>query len=95
MYLKPRANLAVRDVEGEIVVFDRSGGRVHQLNPTASFVWGTLDGRTDSDEIAARVAERFAVEAAVASRDVRSLLEQLTALNLLEQGSEGGEHGSE
>jgi PqqD family protein of HPr-rel-A system len=95
VYLKPRANLAVRDVEGEMVVFDRTGGRVHQLNPTASFVWATLDGRTDSNEIAARVAERFAVEAAVASRDVHSLLEQLTALNLLEHGPEGGEHGSE
>ncbi len=78
-----------------MVVFDRAGGRVHQLNPTASFVWTTLDGRTDSNEIAARVAERFAVEAAVASRDVHSLLEQLTALNLLERGPEGGEHGSE
>lgn len=76
-------------------MFDRDGGRIHQLNPTATFVWASLDGRTGSDEIAARVAERFAVEAAVASRDVRSLLEQLTALNLLERSSEGGEHGRE
>jgi len=96
--MKPRANLAVRDVDGEIVIFDRAGERVHQLNPTAAFVWSTLDGRTGSDEIVARVAERFAVEAAVAARDVQSLLEQLAALNLLEPnpvGSEGGEHGKE
>ena len=42
MYLKPRANLAVRDVEGETVVFDRDGGRIHQLNPTATFVWAAF-----------------------------------------------------
>ena len=80
------------------MVFDRAGGRVHQLNATAAFVWATLDGRTGSDEIAARVAERFAVEAAVAARDVQSLLEQLSALNLLESSSddsERGEHGKE
>jgi PqqD family protein of HPr-rel-A system len=77
------------------VVFDRAGGRVHQLNPTASFVWATLDGHTDSHEIAARLAERFAVDAAVAAHDVQSLLEQLTALDLLERSSEGGERGSE
>ncbi len=28
MHLKPRASLAVREVEGEVVVFDRTGGRV-------------------------------------------------------------------
>jgi PqqD family protein of HPr-rel-A system len=95
VYFKPRANLAVRDVEGETVVFDRSGGRVHTLNPTASFVWATLDGQTDSDTIAARVAERFAVESAVAVRDVQALLEQLTALDLLERSSEGDEHGTD
>jgi PqqD family protein of HPr-rel-A system len=95
VYFRPRANLAVRDVGGEIVVFDRAGGRVHTLNPTAAFVWATLDGQTDSDAIAARVAERFAVESAVAVRDVQALLEQLTALNLLERSSEGEEHGDE
>lgn len=78
-----------------MVVFDRAGGRVHQLNPTASFVWGTLDGQTDSEEIAARVAERFAVEAAVAARDVQALLERLAALGLLEPSSDGGQHGHE
>ena len=96
--LKPRTSLAVRDVEGEIVVFDRARGRVHQLNVTAAFVWSTLDGRTDSDAIAARVAERFAVERAVAARDVQTLLAQLGALSLVEPSSgdsEGGEHGSE
>jgi hypothetical protein len=98
MHPKPRANLAVRNVDGEIVVFDRLGNRVHQLNQTASFVWSTLDGRTSRAEVTARVAERFAVDVAVAGRDVKALLEQLAALNLLETSladSEGGEHGSE
>jgi PqqD family protein of HPr-rel-A system len=89
VFLRARRNLSARIVAEEIVVFDRAGGRVHHLNPTASFVWSALDGETGSDAIAARVAERFDVETVVAGRDVRSLLEQLTALDLLEANSDG------
>ena len=78
----------MREVEGQVVVFDRTGEHVHHLNPTASFVWSRLDGRTGADEIANGVAERFAIEAVVALRDVESLLEQLSALNLLEPDSD-------
>ena len=64
-------------------MLDRSGGRVHQLNVTASFVWSRLDGRTSPHDVAVAVAEAFDVEPETAARDVDALLEQFRTLNLL------------
>jgi hypothetical protein len=91
MNLRPRPDLKARTVEGETVLLDRAGGRVHQLNATASFVWSKLDGRTSADDVAAAVAEAFDVEPETAARDVNALLEQFRTLNLLVLDPEGGE----
>ena len=65
-------------------MLDRAGGRVHQLNATASFVWARLDGRTSPQDVAVAVAEAFDVEPETAARDVVALLEQFRTLNLLQ-----------
>jgi hypothetical protein len=83
MHPRLRPDLMARTVDGEAVVLDRAGGRVHQLNATASFVWSRLDGRTPPQEVVAAVAEAFDVEPETAARDVNALLEQFRALNLL------------
>ena len=80
----PRSDLTARSVDGEAVLLDRAGGRVHQLNATASFVWSKLDGRTSPRDVAAAVAEAFDVEPETAVRDGDALVEQFNTLNLLE-----------
>jgi hypothetical protein len=83
MHPRVRPDLMVRTVDGEAVLLDRSGGRVHQLNGTASFVWSRLDGRTSPHDVAAAVAEVFDVAPETAIRDVNALLDQFRTLNLL------------
>ena len=85
--MNPRArpDLTARAVDGEAVLLDRAGGKVHQFDRTATFIWSRLDGRTSARDLAAAVAEAFDVEPETAGRDVEALLEQFRALDLLER----------
>lgn len=83
--------MKARNVDGETVLLDRTGGRVHQLNATASFVWSRLDGTASTGDVAAAVAEAFDVEPERAARDVDALVEQFKALNLLTDDVKGGD----
>ena len=75
--------MKARVVDGETVLLDREGDRVHQLNATASFVWSKLDGNASAEDVAAAVTEAFEVEPETAARDVSALLDQFRTLNLL------------
>jgi PqqD family protein of HPr-rel-A system len=74
-------------ISGEVVVLDRDGGRVHQLNATASYIWGRCDGRLTEAEIADDLAEAFGLEPAQAVSDVGALIVQFQELGLLESST--------
>jgi hypothetical protein len=77
-------------VDGELVLLDRAGGWVHQLNGTASFVWSRLDGSSSTEWIARQVVDAFEVDPATASRDVAAIVDQFRALGLLAEGPDPG-----
>ena len=79
----PRADVLVREIDGELVILDRTRGLVHQLNDTASFVWQRCNGDRSVREIATDVAATFDVSVETAQRDVGATLEQLVELSLL------------
>lgn len=79
-----REDLSARVIGGEIVVLDRDGGRVHQLNATASYIWGRCDGRQTEAEIADDLAVAYGVEPAQAVSDVTALVIQFRELGLLD-----------
>jgi hypothetical protein len=81
---RPRPDVIARLIDGETVVLDRQAGLVHQLNQTASYIWALCDGQTTIAGMAHQFAQEFVIEPTVASRDVRVLVEQLQALELLE-----------
>ncbi len=94
--MNPRArpDLTARAVDGEAVLLDRAGGRVHQFNRTATFIWSRLDGRTSPQELATALAEAFEVEPETAGRDVEALIAQFGALGLLVRDvPRGGDDG--
>ena len=66
---RTREDLSARVIGGEVVVLDRDGGKVHQLNATASYVWGRCDGRLTEAEIADDLAED--VRSGTGAGDVR------------------------
>jgi PqqD family protein of HPr-rel-A system len=89
MLLKRRADLSVRDVDGETVVLDRRLGKVHQLNRTASYVWQHCDGRTEVREIVASLARSYGVEPGDVEGDVQDVITQFEELRLVEPQAAG------
>ena len=81
---KHRPGLVVRDSENEAVVLDKQRDLVHQLNPTAAFIWELCDGDHSVGEISEALAEAFEVDSETARRDVESTVDQLADLGLVE-----------
>ena len=82
-YPKQRSDVRVCLVEEEMIVFDRCCGLIHQLNPTARYIWERCDGTATIADIAQHLAEAFGVDPQTAAADVVALIEQLHTLELL------------
>jgi len=82
-YPQQRSDVRVCRVEEEMIVFDRRCGLIHQLNPTARYIWERCDGTATVADIAQHLAEAFGVDPQTAAADVVALMEQLHTLELL------------
>ena len=85
--MKPRARtdrLVVRDLPGEIVVYDLGSHRAHCLNRTAAFVFRHADGRRTIADLAVALAEDAG--AAADETVVHLTLDRLAAAGLLASG---------
>ena len=80
-----RSDVKIRDVEGELVVLDLEGKRVHQLNPTARHIWDQCDGQQRIADIIEQLCESFDVDRVTAEKDVTALVRQLKEAGLLQQ----------
>ncbi len=69
-------------VEGEAIVVDLDSGLTIGLNPTGTFIWSQLQGRSES-EIAAATAKEFEVEPDGAMADVHDFVEELRRRRLI------------
>jgi hypothetical protein len=87
--MKRKADFLRQKVGGESLlvplgaqVMDLNG--IITLNDTASCVWELLAEERSLDELIAAVAERFDVAAEIARGDVRTFVDEITRLGLLE-----------
>lgn len=74
----------VRDLDSDLLLLDTIADQIHQLNPTASFIWRHVDEAPSTARLAGLVAEAYDVDEQVAQRDVHEALERFRALNLIE-----------
>jgi Coenzyme PQQ synthesis protein D (PqqD) len=81
---KRRSDLNYRTIDGETLILNRKDGRLHQLNPTASFIWDCCDGNSNIVEIIDRLAGAYEVDSGRARKDVEQTLSKLQNSNLLE-----------
>src|SRR2546425_11856948 len=81
---KRRSDLNYRTIDGETVILDRKEGNLHQLNPTASFIWDCCDGNSNVAAIIDRLADAYEVDSSTARKDVGETLSRLRSSNLLE-----------
>jgi len=80
-----RKELLTEAIDGEMVIVHRELANVHQLNPTAAWIWRKLDGTNYLDTITDDFCQVFEVEVDVAHRDIRAFLTKLNQLDLLEE----------
>jgi hypothetical protein len=83
--MKPRARkkgLWVRELEGELLVYDLDAHRAHRLNRTAALVFEGCDGRTGAAELATRLRRELDVPADASW--VRLAVDELSSAGLIE-----------
>jgi hypothetical protein len=69
-------------IDGEAVIMDLAASRNLGLNPAGSLIWSLLADH-DEQQIAAALADRFAVEPEAALQDVREFVEGLRSRGLV------------
>lgn len=83
-----RRDLTIVELDGEAVIYDERSGELHHLNPTATLIFGFLDGTATVRELATDVAEAFGVPAGDVETEIRALIRRFRKLGLL-NGLEG------
>lgn len=59
MFFKSReANLVVKDLNDETLIYDFSRNKAYCLNETAAFIWNSLDGKQSVSQIAEALAKK-------------------------------------
>ena len=86
--LMQRPGLSIRYVDLEAIILDREADVVHQLNPSASYIWSRFDGNTSIDDIIQSLVDDFQLDVAAATQEVTELVEQLSQHNLLVTGTD-------
>lgn len=80
---RPVDGLVSEKIGAEVLVLERSAGRIHQFNHTAAIVWNGLVAGRSVAEIAERIAERYDVPDFRALKDATRMLLQLQVLKLI------------
>ena len=62
MYYVRRNELSAQEVDGEVVLLDAAGERIHQLNGTASLIWHRCDDKTTIDDLVELLMAHFDVD---------------------------------
>jgi PqqD family protein of HPr-rel-A system len=69
------------------VIYDDVSGELHHLNPSATIVFGLLDGSATVRELAADVAGAFGIPTDDVEPEIRVLVRRFRTLGLLAAGS--------
>ena len=80
--LARKAELLVRAVNEELLIYDLERHKAHCLNRTAALVWGQCDGKATVAEVARLVGEKL--ETPLDEETIRSALSQLDRAGLLQ-----------
>lgn len=83
MFPARRSDVVVREIEGETLILDGKSGKVHQLNPTAGFIWACCDGESSVVDITNRLAVAFDVTVSSVAPDVANTIGEFHELGLL------------
>lgn len=80
----PTLGIASVELDGETVLAEADGGKVHCLDAVGTIVWACLDGSSSIDELSHELGRAFGVELEVVRRDILEFARQLGRAGLLE-----------
>ncbi len=81
-----REGIITKQVDGELLIYDRERDKAHCLNPTAAFVWENCDGRRSISALADLLGREL--NAAIDEAVIHLALKQLNRDHLLGNGQE-------
>jgi hypothetical protein len=88
VYPTRRPGVRARAVDGEMLLLNRQRQLVHQLNPTARYIWERCDGRHTVLNIVDELGQAFDVDAETVTSDVAAAVRQLETAGLVDMRSE-------
>jgi len=83
---KARDDLTVVELDGEAVIYDEETSDLHQLNQTATIVFGLCDGTNTMKEMAVDISEVFGVPIEDVEPQIRGLIREFRKVRLLVPG---------
>jgi Coenzyme PQQ synthesis protein D (PqqD) len=81
--LRKRTDVIQSQVDEELLILDMQTNQIHQLNPTASYLWNEFDGEKSPGELAIAFADHFGIDIETAKNDVQQVISLFQSLNLL------------
>lgn len=81
-------NVAWVELDGEGVLYDEYGQRVHVLSPSATLIWSGIDGRTSLEQIARDLSASFDTDLEMVRADILELARDLLEKGLLSHASQ-------
>lgn len=84
MQYKQCEGLTVQSIDDETLILDLKSDHIHQLNTTASFIWGMVDEMSSIEQVIEKYAFHFDVGIETARADVGKVLDQLCDVGLVE-----------
>lgn len=82
-YRRRCSDFLVERIDNDMILVDVHGGQVHELNPTAAWLWDRLEHRVDAAALAEALCQRYDVSWERASIDVEQILLRFVASGLL------------
>ncbi|MCD6310563.1 MAG: HPr-rel-A system PqqD family peptide chaperone [Candidatus Eremiobacteraeota bacterium] len=82
---RKKNNIEMRKLGKECLLYDEDSGKIHHMNPTATFIWEKCDECTTMEELLAELKKNYPkVEPERLEKDLNSALENFTNLKLME-----------
>jgi len=82
--VRPRSDLTIEEIDGDLVVLDSNGEQIHQFNAPARIIWARLASGDTQTQIADTLIRKFNATREVIEADVEKMISQFDKLGLLE-----------
>lgn len=80
------ADVLELDMGDGAILYDNDARLVHHLNPSATLIWHLCDGSGSAEDLARDIAEEFGLDPGTVGDQVRTVIAELDALGLVEDG---------